>query len=168
MKVLVTYSSLTGNTKMIAEGIFKEIGCEDKVLLPIKEVKELERYDVVLVGYWVDKGGPNEEAKVFLEGLKDKQVGIFATLGFWADSDHAYRSLTAGEELVKENNKVIGRYICQGKINPSLIERFKSFPADNPHAITPEKLRRYEIAAKHPNEIDVMAAAQLFRERLEL
>lgn len=167
MKVLVTYSSLTGNTKKLAEGIYAEIQADEKVILPIKEVEDTSAYDVVLVGYWVDKGGPNEEAKKFLMTLEGKMVGIFATLGFWSDSEHAWNSLVNGENLIKEKNKVLAKYICQGKLSEKIINMFAKLPADNPHAITEEKKRRYEIADRHPSNIDIAAGAELFRERLE-
>lgn len=165
MKVLVTYSSLTGNTKKLAEGIYKELPHE-KEIMPIKEVKDLSSYDVVLVGYWVDKGGPNEEAKKFLETISNKKVGLFATLAYWPDTEHGWKSLVNGENIVKEKNQVIGKYICQGKLSDGIIEKFKSLPEGNPHAITPEKLKRYEIATNHPSDIDIAAGAELFKERL--
>lgn len=166
MNVLVTYSSLTGNTKRLAEGIYKEIQVSEKDILPMKEVTDISNYDVILVGYWVDKGGPNKEAAAFLETVKDKKVGLFATLGYWPDSDHGWNSLINGENLVKENNKVIGKYICQGSLSEKIISMFEKLPADNPHAINDEKRRRYEIAKAHPSEIDIAAGAELFKERL--
>ena len=51
--------------------------------------------------------------------------------------------------------------------DPKLLERFKSLPPDNPHALTPEKKLRHKVAALHPNDLDAKYAAQLFRERLE-
>lgn len=164
-KILVTYSSLTGNTKKLAEGIYEALNMP-KDIMPMKEVKDLDSYDVVLAGYWVDKGGPNEEAKKFLENIEGKKVGIFATLAYWPDTQHGWNSLIRGEELVKDKNTVIGRFICQGKLSDKIIERFKSFPADNPHSITEEKLKRYKIAANHPSKVDIAAAAELFTERL--
>lgn len=165
MKILVTYSSLTGNTKKLAEGIYKELPHE-KDIMSIKEVKDLSPYDVVLVGYWVDKGGPNEEAKKFLETISDKKVGIFATLAYWPDTQHGWNSIVNGDNIVKDKNQVIGKYICQGKLSDSIIEKFKSLPEGNPHAITLEKLKRYEIAKNHPSSIDIAAGAELFKERL--
>lgn len=170
MKILVTYSSKTGNTKKLAEGIYNEIKSEEKVIKEIKEANEadfLEEFDIILVGYWVDKGGPNEEAKEFLQRLEGKRVGIFATLGFWPDSEHAWNSLVSGEQLVKDKNKVIGKYICQGKVDEKLLEMFKKMPEGNPHRPTPEKLKRYKVAQNHPSQIDIMSAAELFCERIE-
>ncbi len=166
MKVLVTYSSITGNTQKLAEGIYEGISADTKDIKPIREVTELNSYDIVLVGYWVDKGGPNEEAKKFLEGLEGKKVGLFATLGFWPDTEHGWNSLINGENIVKEKNQIIAKFICQGKLSEKIISMFEKLPPDNPHAINNEKRKRYEIAKNHPSASDIAHAAELFRERL--
>jgi flavodoxin len=166
MKVLVTYSSLTGNTQKLAEGIYEGITAESKEIKPIKEVEDISDVDVVLVGYWVDKGGPNEEAKVFLEKIEGKKVGLFATLGFWSDSEHGWKSLINGENIVKEKNQVLAKYICQGKLSDKIISMFEKLPEDHPHAINDEKRKRYAIAKNHPSEADIAHGAELFRERL--
>lgn len=167
MKVLVTYSSKTGNTKKVAEGIFEGLGDMEKVILPMNEVNDLTNYDIVLAGYWVDKGGANQEAKEFLETIEDKKVGLFATLAFWPDSEHGYNSILAGEKLVKDKNHVIGKYICQGKIDEKVVEMFEKMPEGNPHRPTKEKRKRYKISANHPSKADIAVAAEMFRERIE-
>lgn len=167
MNVLVTYSSLTGNTKKLAEGIFDALSTQHKELQPICDVTNTDAYDIVLVGYWVDKEGPNEEAATFLKGLTNKTVGLFATLGYWADSEHAQDSLKKGEQLLDDTNKLLARFICQGKLSDNIISAFKKMPADSFHALTPEKLRRYEIAAKHPSVADISWAGELFEERIQ-
>ena len=171
MNILITYSSATGNTKKLAEGIFNNLNKQNNLnieIKPIKEVMSLEDYDAVLVGYWVDKGGPNQEAAEFMKNIKNKKVGIFATLGAYPDSAHAFNSLVNGEELIKQDNEVIGKYICQGAVSPKLIEMFKKYDSNNRHAITEEKLKRYKIAALHPNEAEMLSAAILFKERLTI
>lgn len=171
MKVLITYSSCTGNTKKLAEGIYNNIKNDSKLHLeikPIKDVESIEMYNALLVGYWVDKGGPNKEAQEFMMKIKDKKVGIFATLGAYPDSEYAFNCLVRGENLLKENNEIIGKYICQGAVSPELIERFKQLDSSNYHAITDEKLRRYKIASLHPNEGEMLSAATMFKERLTI
>ncbi|WP_313131630.1 flavodoxin family protein [Anaerocolumna sp.] len=168
MKVLVTYSSLTGNTQKLAEGIYEGISPEFKEIKPMKEVTDANDYDTILAGYWVDKGGPNEEAKKFLESLSGKKVGLFATLGYWPDTEHGMKSLINGESIVKEKNQVIAKYICQGKLSEKIISMFEKLPVDNPHAITDEKRKRYEVAKNHPSSLDIAYAAELFRERLSV
>ena len=166
MKILITYSSKTGNTQRLAEGIYDNLGMEDVTIMPMAEVETLEPYDIVLVGYWVDKGGPNTESIAFLKTIKGKRVGIFATLGMYPDSQHGWDSLCRGAELVEADNEVIGRYICQGAVDEKIIEVFKKFEPGNPHAVTPAKLKRYAIAKLHPNEAEMAAAATLFKERI--
>ncbi len=167
MKILVTYASLTGNTQKLAEGIFEALSQKEKEIRPMMEVDNTDEYDVVLAGYWVDKGGPNQEASEFLGKLENKTIGLFATLGYWPDSEHAYGSLKKGEALVEEKNKVFCRYICQGKLSDKIIDMFKQLPEGNPHAITEEKLFRYKIAENHPSEADIALAGELFEERLQ-
>ncbi|OON99864.1 MAG: hypothetical protein ATN35_10495, partial [Epulopiscium sp. Nele67-Bin004] len=144
-------------------------------------------YDTILVGYWVDKGGPNKEATKFLSSLKGKRVGIFATLGAYPDSKHGMDSLLRGEDLVKEDNEVIGKFACQGAVNPKFLALFQSLTSPDEtdtsiagklkgqfanadfvknHAMTPERIKRYEIAKNHPDKMDIRYAANLFKERL--
>ena len=129
--ILVAYSSKTGNTKKLAEGILDGIkkmegGVVDTAdivdIKDIKDISEIDKYDTVIAGYWVDKGGANEEAAVFLKKITGKKVGIFATLAYWPDSEHGYNCVTAGENLVKENNHVIGKFVCQGKLDEKIEE----------------------------------------------
>ncbi len=159
MNILIAYSSKTGNTKKLAMGIYNNIyeECDLNVSIkPIDEVKCIEDYDAILIGYWVDKGGPNKEAKEFMKRIKNKRVGIFATLGAYPDSNHGLNSL------------VKGKYICQGAVDSNLIEAFKKLDSNNYHAITDEKLRRYKIAKLHPNEAEILSASILFKERLTI
>lgn len=167
MRILVTYSSKTGNTKKLAQGIFEGLGDKEKIILPMSEVTDMSAYDIVLAGYWVDKGGPNQEAAEFLKKIEGKKVGIFATLAFWPDSEHGFHSILAGEKLVSEKNHVIGKYVCQGKLDEKMIEMFEKMPEGNPHRPTPEKRKRYVISANHPSAADIAVAAEMFRERIE-
>lgn len=170
MKILVTYSSKTGNTKKLAEGIYEGLANlenMEKTILPMNEAADWNAYDIILAGYWVDKGGANGEAAEYLKQIHGKKVGVFATLAFWPDSEHAYNSILAGEALVKENNHIIGKYICQGKIDSKMVEMFEKMPEGNPHRPTPEKRKRYAISANHPSSADIAVAAEMFRERIE-
>lgn len=168
MRILVVYSSRTGNTKKIAEGICKAMPEGDAVLLPVSEAAAIEDYDAVFIGYWVDKGEVNAEAKAFIETVKGKNTGVFATLGDYPGTEHAKKSLQCGIDMLEaQGNKVLCSFICQGKIDERLIEAFKKFPADHPHAITEEKLKKYAVAALHPDEEDVAQAQKVFGKGLE-
>ena len=162
MKTLITYSTLTGNTKKVAEAVFEAVSGE-KELLPVKEVKNHEDYDKIIVGYWVDKGDANEESKKFMELIKNKKVGTFGTLGAYPDSEHAQKCVEKISEALKANgNTVVAEFICQGAIDPKIIETMRKMGSNGPHAPTPEREARWAEAAKHPNEADFSAAKDVF------
>lgn len=162
--ITVVYSSKTGNTKRVAEAI--AAACETEALALTADMTVAT--DMVAVGYWVDKGMPNAEALHFLESLNGKKVFLFGTLGADADSEHATRTKENARNLIAERNVLLGEFLCQGAIDPKLIEMFKQFPPDHPHAITPERLARYARAAKHPDAADLAAAQAAIRAALEL
>lgn len=89
MKVQVIYSSLSGCTRRVAEGIYNALQVQDKSLHDLAQGEPVLDGDVVLLGYWVDRGGPNAQMKAFMEKIEGKKVSVFCTLAYWADSNHA-------------------------------------------------------------------------------
>ncbi|OOO00751.1 MAG: hypothetical protein ATN35_00070 [Epulopiscium sp. Nele67-Bin004] len=77
MKVQVIYSSLTGSTKKLAEGIFEGLNCDNKSIHDLKEGEPILDGDIILLGYWVDKGTANRQMIDFMETIKGKVVGVF-------------------------------------------------------------------------------------------
>ena len=163
MKALVVYSSRTGNTRKIAEAIAAVLpGCE---IHPVESAPAPEGYDLVAVGYWVDKGMPDAQAKAYLETVRDAKVALFGTLGAWPDSDHARDCIAQGEALVnapERRNKVLGTYLCQGKVDPKIVAMMQKMASDV-HPMTPERKARLEEAAKHPDEADCLRAQEAFK-----
>lgn len=162
MKTLITYSSLTGNTKKVAEGIYK-IAPSNSLIARIEDYIDPSDFDYILVGFWVDKGTADKKAIRYIERLEGKKVGIFATLGAYPDSEHAKDSLKRTRKLIELKNEVVAEFICHGKVDPKLIERFKNLPAGNPHALTDERKKRHEEASKHPDERDIINAQRVFK-----
>ncbi|MCX7654809.1 MAG: flavodoxin family protein [Fervidobacterium sp.] len=167
MRILLTYSSLTGNTKKVADGIYEILDKFITTYVPIKDINNpsefVLNFDFIIVGFWVDKGMPNWEALNFLKVIKGKLLGIFMTLGASPKSYHATECMRKTIEMVEKNqNKVITTFICQGKVSEELINFFKTLPPNHPHALTKEKIKKYEEAAKHPNEDDIKNAQNVF------
>lgn len=162
MKSLVAYSSLTGNTKMVAEAIAEELGSDTK-LVPVEEQPDAAGYDLVAVGFWVDKGTADQKTAMYLQTLNHTKIALFATLGANPDSAHAQESLDNAAKLLDETNIVVGRFICQGKVDPKLIERMnKMFPTGHPHGMNEDRKARHEEASKHPDAQDLIYAKQTF------
>ena len=168
MKVQVIYSSLSGRTRKVAEAIYADLPAEEKELLDLKDGEPTLDGDVILFGYWVDKGGPNAAMKELLPKVEGKAVGVFCTLGFYADSEHARKSLLAGVELLREKNTVLGGYVCNGALSESIISRFRQAGTSGPHSATPENEIRWAVMKDHPTEAELALAAERFKERVEI
>ena len=167
MKKLVVFSTLTGNTEKIANAVFSSISGE-KELLNVKDTQNinLDNYDRIIVGYWVDKGDADEKMKDFMSRIKNKNVGTFGTLGADPVSEHARSCVSKVREFLENNgNKVEREFICRGAISPQLIERFRKMTREGMaghHSATPESEKRWAEAAKHPDENDIENARKVF------
>lgn len=162
MKALVVYSSLTGNTKLVAEAIAEELQAD---LAAVEENPDAQGYDWLAVGYWVDRGGPDAKAAAYLKALRGQKVALFATLGADPSSEHAQESLRRGQALLDDSNTCLGSFICQGKVDPKLIEQMaKLFPAGHPHGMNEERRARHRAASTHPDARDLSEARRVFRE----
>lgn len=164
MKILITYSSWTGNTKKVAYAIHEQIGGE---IMPMKEVKSWQEYDFIALGFFVDKGFANDEAKEFMSQIEGKSLGIFATAGVEPQSPHAKETMQKVKEFLEtNNNKVEKTFISQGAIDPNLIEKMRLLAARQGekafHKITPEREARWEAAKTHPDEQDLANAKRAF------
>ncbi len=163
MKTLIAYSTLTGNTKKVCEAAakaFTEVEVKD-----ISTVTTLD-YDLIIVGTWIDKGTADTKAKNFIETIKEKKVAFIYTLGAYPDSKHAEDCTASIKKLFEDNkNEVLGHYHCQGAIDPNLIERMKKmFGPEHPHGPNPERVKRWEDASTHPDQNDLDAAYNYFKE----
>jgi flavodoxin len=164
MKVLVTYMSQTGNTKKVAEAIFKEIKAK-KEIKPMEEVSSLDGFDLAFVGFPIQAGQPAAQAKAFLEQhSKGKNVAIFVTHATPEEYPEVKECLNAcGAAAVGAN--VLGIFGCQGELSeviadfmmksgdPSMVEAGKkrSLTVGLPDAARLKRARDFarEIMKKH-------------------
>ena len=167
-KWCVVYSSVTGNTKAIAEQI---AGAADADLFSVKDAPmDFSGYEVVAVGYWLRRGAPDATAAQFLARLHDAEIVLFQTHGAEIFSEHAVTAFARAANLLGDNCRILGTFSSQGKINPALIEKRKNAPADAPHGGA-AALKRWEAAANHPDEEDFARARRFvadMQHKLEL
>ncbi len=167
MKVQIIYNSLSGKTQQLAEFLYSGLEADEKSIHNLKDGVPMLNGDVLLLGYWVDKGGPNKTMKAFMETLEGKNVGIFCTLGYYADSSHGVGAIQAGVDMLKEKNIILGSYVCNGAVSEAVISMFRKGVA-GPHSATPESEIRWDILKNHPTEAEMELALERFRERLEI
>ena len=158
MKILITYSSKTGNTEKIAQAIHKGIPTAN--LLPISEIVNLD-YDLIFVGGWIDRATFDQTALTLAKQIFDKNVAYFFTLGAYPRSEHAKDCVNNIETLLKNNNNnILGGYFCQGAIDPKLISWLSTLPSDHKMSPNEERKKRWEDAKSHPDQLDLDKATE--------
>ena len=88
-KWLIVYSSVTGNTKQIAEAIYDGFGENVADIFAIRDEFNLEDYDNIAVGYWLTRGEPDKMVQELLKKLNNKTVILFQTQGAELNSEHS-------------------------------------------------------------------------------
>ncbi len=171
----VLYSSNTGNTQQIAAAMASALPPARAELLTVQEMLEGRELDgaVVAVGYWVTRGGPDPLTQKLLPKLHDREIVLFQTHGAEVGSEHSVTSLARAAALLGQGCYVLGTFSCQGKINPTLLEKRLRNADDlnDPHRPTPERLARWRKAASHPDAADIenarrFVAAMLRKQKL--
>lgn len=162
-KTVLIYSSLTGNTKKVGEAIF-EILEGEKDIYSVEEfdIKTLDRYDRVILGFWVDKGVADSRIRKLIGNIENKDVAFFGTLGAEPNSDHGKKVYNRVAELCNKKNRLIGGFLSLGKISEKLVEKMGKFPLKLIHPLTSERLARIENASNHPNDEDFDNAKKYF------
>jgi flavodoxin len=115
MKVLVTYHSVSGNTKKVADAIFKEIRAE-KELKELSEVKDLKGYDLSFIGFPIHAYGPSKDAKEFLEKkVAGKDIALFVTHAAREDGPLIEQWLAACK-IAASGANIVGLFHCRGEL----------------------------------------------------
>jgi flavodoxin len=127
MRILVTYTSRTGNTKKVAENIFQEIR-EEKEIKELKAVESLEGYDFVFVGLPIENFGPAKAARNFLEEhVKGKKVALFITHGSPEYAELLPEWLAKCKEGAA-GAELVGVFNCQGELAQNVIDAMARHP----------------------------------------
>uniref|UniRef100_UPI0025D7CEF3 flavodoxin family protein n=1 Tax=Anaerovibrio sp. TaxID=1872532 RepID=UPI0025D7CEF3 len=99
----------------------------------------------------------------FIKKIRNKKVAIFATLGAYADSDHAKKCIDNITALFDDSCEVVGSFICQGAVSQKMIDMMsRMFPEGHPHAMNEERIKRLKDGATHPDAQDLKNAREYF------
>jgi flavodoxin len=165
MKTAVIYSSLTGNTKKIAEAIAAEL--PGSICVDLKQAPDPAEFDLIAMGFWAKRGSAAPAAQAYMQQISGKKVITFFTLGAYPDSDHAQHCASAGNACYGENCTILGTFWCQGALNPKLREHHEKNPENSRHPVTDARKQRWADAATHPDEEDIAAARAFIRQLME-
>ena len=165
MKVLIAYSSRTGNTRRVAEALAKAAP-EGSLLARVEDTPSADGFDVVFAGYWLDRGGPDAKAKEFLHSLHGKHIVLFETMGADPRSEHAYTGFANAGTALSPDNQIVGVFAVQGAVDPALLEMMRKMPEGSAHH-SAQMEQTVKEAAKHPNAEDLKRAETYMKQFIE-
>lgn len=163
MKYAIVYSSLTGNTALLAKTLQQSLPAEDCVYFgtPAENVEA----PLILAGFWTDKGDCDQKSAAFLEGLRNTQIFLFGTAGFGGSQAYYHTILQRVQGHLDASVKVVGAFLCQGKMGDGVRQRLECQLAKAPEdAKTKAMLENFEQAKTHPDQADLDALLQAVRE----
>ncbi len=164
MKILIAYSSRTGNTKKLCTGVYEGIKEEhDVTLCDVKEYTASDAYDLTVFGFWVDRGTANKEARKRIESIKNNNVALLGTIGAAPDSEHGKKVYGRVPQLVDVSNRFLGVFLSRGKIDPKLQSKIKFLPL--PGGIK-KQMEEACIGAHEPNETDIANAVSFLKDAI--
>lgn len=167
MKGIIIYSSKTDNTKRMAEKIYEAL--KDEYEMTIKDIRdspEIENYDFILLGGWVDRGTLEPQARKYLDKIKNKKLGLFATLGAMPDSDHGRKVIKNLEELLR-GKESLGQYICPGLVDPKMIEKLKGIKGMVVPNKIKEKMIDTSLKSRKATEEELEKASNYFKQNIK-
>ena len=159
MKSLIVYDSKTGNTEMLAKAAAETL-CSEELLacVPVAQVEGemLSRADRVNAGFWANRGSCSKEMAGFLEQLEHKEVFLFGTAGFGSSLVYFDGLVAAVKQFLPPSARVVGSFLCQGRMLQSVRERYVKGLDDPERA---ERMRmlidNFDKAIDHPNVQDI-------------
>ena len=155
MDIAIIYSSITGNTKTVAEEIRNSLKDENIVYFG-KVAEVIPKADIYFIGSWTNKGNASDEIIEFIKNIRNAKIAYFGTAGYGGNEEY-YKTLF---ERIKTNidssNQILGCFYCQGKMPIQVRERYVRMitetPEDNNLKVS---IKNFDEALTHPDESDL-------------
>lgn len=169
MKGLIIYSSRTGRTKKLAEGLYKSLRDWDLSIQDVKENPNLEDYDTIFLGFWAYKGTMDPSLNKVLTQVRGKDVYVFGTLAYYDDSDHAERVLKNAVAAVEKNGgRCIGKFITMGGLDKKRVQEKIQGRNTLKRPLTKASLIRYQLTDDYPTKVDIAYLSEKVKLKLEI
>ena len=156
MKALVTYYSQTGNTEKLARAIYEAIHVEKK-LFPIEELKSVEGYDIIFMGFPVQAHSVPAKLLPFFKNLPDGQkIALFCTHGSLRGGHLPKQALEHAIGL-SSRAKVLGTFGVRGRVDPRVIDGLMNMLEHRAW------IEEAQGACDHPNDADLADGKEFAR-----
>ncbi|OON99305.1 MAG: hypothetical protein ATN35_13305 [Epulopiscium sp. Nele67-Bin004] len=126
MKKSIVYISVTKNTELLANTIKNQFNDVSYIGSPSDEALDA---DIIFVGFWAQAFACPQPIKDFLAKLDNKKVFLFGTAGYGSTPEFFNPIMDAVASFVPETNKIVGTFICQGKVSEAKMNAIKEADA---------------------------------------
>lgn len=148
MSYAIICRSKTGNTEKLARRAREVLGEEG--------AGSVADAELVLLGSWTDKGGLDLALDERLGELAGKSVFLFGTCGFGGSQAYYDRVLDRFQSALPEGAQVVGRFMCQGQMPPTVRARYVTMAEQDPKRFGP-MIENFDRALGHPDAADLEA-----------
>ena len=162
-KYSIIVSSLTGNTKMLADAIYDVLPKENCDFYGDAKT-QVPQSEMLYIGFWTDKGSADCDTLKLLQSLKNRKVFLFGTAGFGGSDEYFKKILSRVKQSLDLSNVVVGEYMCQGKMPMAVRERYEKMKQQpNPAPNLDGLIRNFDRALTHPDDHDLEELKQAVR-----
>lgn len=154
-KYSIIVSSLTGNTKMLADAIYDVLPKENCDFYGDAKT-QVPQSEMLYIGFWTDKGTADGDTLKLLQSLKNRKVFLFGTAGFGGSDEYFKKILSRVKQSLDLSNVVVGEYMCQGKMPQAVKERYLKMKEQPEHPANLDMLiENFDRALPHPDAADL-------------
>ena len=151
----IIFSSLTGNTRQLADVIYETLPKENCDYFGVKETGQPQS-EMLYIGFWTDKGNADQSTLELLSSLRNKKIFLFGTAGFGGSDTYFQKVLEHVRQSIDESNTVVGEYMCQGKMPESVKNRYLKMKEQTEHPANIDALiENFDRALSHPDADDL-------------
>lgn len=160
MRYMVVYDSQTGNTRKLAQAIVEVLSAYEVESIRADNpaaVEYLAQAERIYAGFWTDKGDCTVQMAELLSHLSGQDVFLFGTAGFGSDQAYFDAVLARVALHLSEKTRLLGGYMCQGHMLPSVKERYQRIARDQPEQADHMKrlIDNFDQAQGHPTPNDL-------------
>lgn len=153
MNTSIIYSTVTGNTKLLAERIQAKLGQD---VYCGKATDEALACDTIYIGFWAMKFSCSPDIEKILTSLENKKVFLFGSGGLGVGDEFGETILNNVKAHLSESNELIGSFFCQGEVSEAKKKALFEMDANLYQRLLPS----IELAVSHPDVTDLLALDQ--------
>lgn len=163
----VIYQSETGNTKAVAEQIFRTIPGKNKEIFELRGDEPIPEALFYFVGFGIRKGICSMDVINLLGQIRTGKAALFATCGSRPTSEYKKTIESEVSLWLEDESRYMGMFLCQGKVPGSVRKKLEEQITDENEAHITALLHNFDEAYHHPDAKDMEHASEFARVIIE-